>query len=54
MGVQFNRCVKVGGRVRRVSRGNSYQNFCFDSRGSHAGEIKKKKGRGGSKKKWPR
>ena len=39
----FTDCVKKGGRVRRKSKGDTYQNFCFDSKGSHAGEVKSKK-----------
>lgn len=40
----FNRCVKMGGRVRtkRLS-GGRFQRFCFLGGKSFAGEIKKRK-----------
>ena len=41
----FTTCVARGGRVRTIKRsGASYQHLCFDSKGSHAGEMKRKKG----------
>jgi len=42
----FNRCVKKGGRVRtrKLPKGR-YQRVCFDEKGGHAGEVKKRKPR---------
>ena len=42
----FTKCVKKGGRVRtkKLSDGR-YLKICFDEKGSHAGEVKKKKTR---------
>ena len=46
----FDRCVKRGGRVRtkKVS-GGRYMHICWDDEGSHAGHVKKKKGKGQKK-----
>jgi len=43
----FDRCAKSKeGRVRTVKRGSDkYQHVCYDRKGSHAGEVKRKKGR---------
>lgn len=44
MPADFERCVKNGGRVRTIKRGkDKYQHICYDSKGSHAGEIKTRK-----------
>jgi len=39
----FEKCVANGGRVRTIKHGKEkYQHICYDSKGSHAGEIKTK------------
>ena len=41
---EFTRCVNRGGRVRTKSlKDDKYIHICFDKKGSHAGEVKKKK-----------
>lgn len=47
----FDRCVKGGGRVRRVSgpskkhglKAGEYVNFCYDGKGAHRGHVKTSK-----------
>ena len=40
MPVDFEKCVKGGGRVRTKTLGkNKYMHICFDKSGSHAGEV---------------
>lgn len=43
MPAAFNACVKGGGRVRTISRGNSYIHVCFSGGKSYAGEVHHKK-----------
>lgn len=44
MPVEFDNCVKRGGRVRTKKIGkNKYQHFCFLKGKSYAGHIKTKK-----------
>ena len=46
MPADFTRCVRKGGRVRtKKLRGGKYVALCFDSSGSHAGEVHTKKGK---------
>ncbi len=40
----FDKCVAGGGRVRtKKLGGGKFMRICFDSSGSHAGEVKTKK-----------
>lgn len=46
MPAAFDKCVKGGGRVRRITKGDTYFNVCFPKSGgpSVKGHTKKKKG----------
>jgi len=40
----FRKCVAAGGRVRTIKPSpDKFMPICFDSNGSHAGEVKTKK-----------
>jgi hypothetical protein len=47
MPADFERCVREGGRVRTIKlKDDKYMHVCYDKSGkSHAGEIKKRKGK---------